>query len=89
MFGKAKSTSNVNSKPIDIFTARRIAEAMNCWAGKEHRREIITPRKLMQMTPVVTHEADGMLIYAYQWGDVTILANVRTDGYVTVKHTCW
>lgn len=87
MFGKAKSTSNV--KPIDIFTARRIAEAMNCWAGKEHRQEIITPKKVMEMTPVVTHEADGMIVYAYQWGDVTILANVRTGGYVTVKNVCW
>ena len=87
MFGKAKSTSNVNS--IDIFTARRIAEAMNCWAGKEHRQEIITPKKVMAMTPVVTHEADGMIVYAYQWGDVTILANVRTGGYVTVKNVCW
>ena len=87
MFGKAKSTSN--AKSIDIFTARRIAEAMNCWAGKEHRRDIITPKKVMEMTPVVTHEADGMIVYAYQWGDVTILANVRTGGYVTVKNVCW
>ena len=87
MFGKEKSMSN--SKSIDIFTARRIAEAMNCWAGKERRMEIITPKKVMEMTPVVTHEADGMIVYAYQWGDVTILANVRTGGYVTVKNVCW
>lgn len=87
MFGKEKSMSN--SKSIDIFTARRIAEAMNCWAGKERRLEIITPKKVMEMTPVVTHEADGMIVYAYQWGDVTILANVRTGGYVTVKNVCW
>ena len=87
MFGKAKSVKN--PKPIDIFTARRIAEAMNCWAGKEHRSDVITAKKVMELTPVATHEAEGMLIYAYQWGDVTILANVRSNGYVTVKHVCW
>lgn len=83
MFGKEKS------KSLDIFTARRIAEAMNCWAGKENRKQIITAKKVMELSPVATHEAEGCLVYAYQWGDVTILACVRSDGHVTVKHTCW
>ena len=89
MFGKEKNKVKTNAKPIDIFIARRVSEAMNCWAGKEQRKVIITPRKVMEMSPVITADSDGLVVYAYQFGDVTILAHVRTDGYVTVKTVCW
>jgi hypothetical protein len=74
---------------IDRYTATRIAEAMNCWAGKEHRKEFITPEEVLKLTPLSTHERDGYRIYAYQWGDVTILVWLQRSGDVFVKHVCW
>ena len=83
MFGKAKT------KVIDNYTAARIAEAMNCWAGKENRKQIITAREILKLTPVATHDPNGCLVFAYQWGDVTILARVFVDGRILVKYHTW
>ena len=72
------------------YTAEQIAEAINCWAGKEHRREIITPEEVRsRLTPIATHEEGGYLIYAYQWGDVTILIWVQDGEVRSVQHVTW
>ena len=74
---------------IDRYTAARIAEGINTWAGKEYRKQIITADKVLNISPIETYEPDGYLVYAYQWGDVTILAGVFRDGSVRIKHICW
>ena len=83
MFGKN------NVKVIDKYTAGRIAERMNHWAGENSFNQVITADEVLNLTPVVTSKPDGYLVYAYQYGDVTILACVRGDGRVVVKHTSW
>lgn len=74
---------------IDRYTAAKIAEGMNTWAGKEYRKQIITADEVLKLSPIATHEPNGYVVYAYQWGDVTILAWVSNDGKVLIKHTCW
>lgn len=74
---------------IDRYTAAKIAEGMNTWAGKEYRKQIITADEVLKLSPIATHEPNGYVVYAYQWGDVTILAWVFNDGRVLIKHTCW
>ncbi len=74
---------------IDRYTAAKIAEGMNTWAGKEYRKQIITADEVLKLSPIATHEPNGYVVYAYQWGDVTILAWVLNDGRVLIKHTCW
>ncbi len=74
---------------IDRYTAARIAERMNTWAGKENRKQIITADEVLKLSPIATHEPDGYVVYAYQCGDVTILACVSCDGQILVHHTCW
>ena len=66
MFGTKNTT-------ISRYTARKIAEGMNCWAGKEYRKDIITADEVLKL----------------QWGDVTILAWVRENGDVRIQHVCW
>jgi len=74
---------------IDRYTATRIAEGMNHWAGKDHPTEVITPDEVMKLSPIATYEPNGYVIYAYQRGDVTIMACLSKNGDVLVKHTCW
>ena len=74
---------------IDRYTAERSAEGMNTWAGKEYRKQIITADEVLKLSPIATHEPDGYRVYAYQWGDVTILACVFRDGCIRIQHTCW
>ena len=82
MFGK-------NTTTISRSTAAKIAEGMNCWAGKEYRNNIITADEVLRLQPVKTKEENGYVIYAFQWGDVTILAWVKPNCDVVVKHVCW
>ena len=74
---------------IDSYTAAKIAEGMNTWAGKEYQKQIITTDEVLKLSPIATHEPNGYVVYAYQWGDVTLLAWVLNDGRVLIKHTCW
>lgn len=74
---------------IDRHTATRIAEAMNHWAGMDHRMEIITPDEVLKLSPIATHEPNGYVVYSYQWEEVTIMAWLRNNGDVLVKHICW
>ena len=74
---------------IDRYTAARIAEGMNTWAGKEYRKQIITADEVLNLSPIATSEPNGYVVYAYQWGDVTILACVFRNGRVHIQHTCW
>lgn len=65
---------------IDRDTAARIAEGMNTWAGEEYRRQIITADEVLNnLFPIAKHADGGYDIYAYQWGDVTILACLFGD----------
>lgn len=70
------------------YIARLIAEGMNTWAGKEHRMQIITADEVLNLSPIATDKS-GYVVYAYQWGDVTILAHVSKDGSIRIKHICW
>ena len=74
---------------IDRYTAARIAEGMNNWAGKEHCKQIITADEVLNLSPIATYEPDGYVVYPYQWGDVTILACVFNNGHVSIQHVCW
>ena len=74
---------------IDRYTAAKIAEGMNTWAGKEYQKQIITTDEVLKLSPIAAHEPNGYVVYAYQWGDVTLLAWVLNDGRVLIKHTCW
>ena len=74
---------------IDRHTAARIAEGMNTWAGKENWKQIITADEVLNLSPIATSEPNGYVVYAYQWGDVTILACVFHNGRVHIQHTCW
>lgn len=74
---------------IDRYIAARIAEGMNTWAGKDHRKQIITADEVLKLSPIPTSKASGYVVYAYQWGDVTLLACVFNDGHVRIQHTCW
>ena len=74
---------------IDRNIAEKIAEGMNTWAGEKYRKQIITADEVLNLSPIATHESNGYVVYAYQWGDVTLLACVFHDGLVCIKHTCW
>jgi hypothetical protein len=74
---------------IDCFTASKIAEAMNTWAGPQYRKDIITTDEVMAMKPVKISSDGGHTVYACQWGDVTILVWLRDSGDVIVKNVCW
>ncbi len=77
------------TKKIDHYTATKIAEGMNTWAGEKHRKEIITADEVLNLSPIATYEPNGYVVYAYQWGDVTLLACVFRNGHVRIQHTCW
>ncbi len=75
---------------IDRNIAEKIAEGMNTWAGEKYRKQIITADEVLNLSPIATHEQpNGYVVYAYQWGDVTLLACVFHDGLVCIKHTFW
>ena len=74
---------------IDRSTAEKIAEAMNTWAGKEHRMQIITADMVLNLSPIAKHEPNGYDVYAYQWGDVTILACQCCDGRILIRTASW
>ena len=74
---------------IDRYVAERIAEGMNTWAGKENRKQIITADEVLMLSPIATHEPDGYVVYAYQWGDITILACVCNNGKILIQNVCW
>jgi hypothetical protein len=80
---------HINTEKLDKYTAARIAEAINCWAGKEHRKEIITSAEVMKLQPITTDERNGYVIFPYQWGDVTILVWLRNDGSLFTKTVSW
>ncbi len=83
-----------NAKKIDCYTAARIAEAMNCWAGKEHRKQIVTANDILALNPIASYEGkhggEGYPVFAFQWGDVTILALPSSyDGEIRIQNVCW
>ncbi len=70
--------------------AKRIADAMNHWPGKQNPCKVITAEQAAMLQPI--HKADGpdgYTVYAVQWGDVTIVVWVRSSGEVYVKNLCW
>ena len=76
---------HISTEKIDKYTAARIAEAINCWAGKE----IITSAEVMKLQPITTDEPNGYVIFPYQWGDVTILVWLHNDGSLSTKTISW
>lgn len=74
---------------IDLYDAGIIAEAINCFRGKEHRIQIITADKVLNLSPLYTNTPSGNTIYAYQWGEVTIIVRISKDGDVNTQHINW
>ena len=74
---------------INRYAAERIAEGMNTWGGKGYHRQIITADEVLNLSPIATYEPEGYVVYAYQWGDVTLLACIFRDGHIRVQHACW
>ena len=77
------------TKHLSEEQAYKVADAINTWAGPKFRREIITPERARKLTPIATADEPGYCVYAYQWGDVSILVNVWRDGRVMCKHISW
>ena len=75
---------------MDLYEARIIAEAINCFRGTEHRMQIITADEVLNLSsPLYTNTPSGSTIYAYQWGEVTIVVCISKDGYVNTQHINW
>ena len=74
---------------IDLYGAGIIAEAINCFRGKEHRIQIITADEVQYLSPICTNTPSGNTIYACQWGEVTIIVRISKDGDVNTQHINW
>ena len=74
---------------VTRYAAAMLADAMNRFAGEDVYQDVISAEDILRMEPIKPYKRKGDLVYACQYGNVTVLGMVKKDGEIVVKHVEW
>ena len=74
---------------VSRYTAAMLADAMNRFAGEDVYQDAISAEDILRMEPIKPCKRKGDLVYAWQYGNITILGMVKKGGEIVVQHVEW